>query len=142
MTSRISSAPWGELDGKSVRLWSLSRQTSLGRMELQVAEYGATLQKVIVPDRNGWPVDVSLGHDSLAEYVASDAYFGAVLGRCAGRLRHGRITVDGTVHLLPLNEGAHHLHGGPIGFDRQVWIGAAMDDAIVLRRRSPAGAMG
>lgn len=142
MTCRISSAPWGELDGQPVRLWSLSRHTTVGPMEICVAEYGAILQAAIVPDRLGRPVDVALGHDSLQAYEASDAYFGAVLGRCAGRVRHGRFAVDGMQYLLPLNEGAHHLHGGPMGFDRQVWKGASTQDAIVLRRRSPAGEMG
>ena len=44
-------------------------------------------------------------------------YAGAIIGRCAGRIDGGRITVDGTDHLLSRNEGDATLHGGAVGFD-------------------------
>jgi aldose 1-epimerase len=122
-----------------VRLWSLSRETDLGPIAIRVAEYGATLQAVLVPDSAGVIRDVVLGHDSLADYITSDAYFGAVLGRFANRIRRGAVTIAGQAYHLPCNDGAHHLHGGPLGFDRQIWAGAAEDGALVFRRNSPAG---
>ncbi len=142
MTVRTGFAPWGSVEGQEVRLWSLSRETALGPMTICVAEYGATVQAVHVPDRAGVLRDVVLGHDSLAEYTASDAYFGAIVGRFANRIRRGEVTIAGQAHCLPCNEGAHHLHGGPQGFDRQVWAGAVEDQALVFRRTSPAGEMG
>lgn len=125
-----------------MQLWSLALQTTLGPIEIRVAEYGATLQAVILPDRDGTLRDVALGHDQVADYVAHDAYLGAVLGRHASRLRDGRATVAGRLLHLPQNEGPHHLHGGPAGFDRQMWRGAAKGDALVFRRTSPDGEMG
>ena len=41
-----------------------------GLIEAQVLTYGATLQTLSVPDRDGVPEDVVLGFDSLAEYEA------------------------------------------------------------------------
>ncbi len=111
-------------------------------MMIRVADHGATLQAVHVPDSVGVTRDVVLGHDSLADYIASDAYFGAVVGRFANRIRRGEVTIAGKVHHLPCNEGAHHLHGGPTGFDRRIWTGADKDGALVFRRTSPAGEMG
>jgi aldose 1-epimerase len=134
--------PWGFADGREVRLWSLAGAGPLGPMEIRVAEYGATLQAMILPGRDGTLRDVVLGHDNLAAYLASDAYFGAVLGRHAGRLRNGRVALAGQWLDLPRNEGAHHLHGGPKGFDRQVWDGSAEAGALVFRRTSPEGEMG
>ncbi len=134
--------PLGAIDGQDVRLWSLARKTTLGPMSIRVAEYGATLQAVHVTDSSGIVRDVVLGHGNLADYMASDAYFGAVVGRFANRLRRGEVTIAGQVHHLPCNDGAHHLHGGPRGFDRRIWAGAAEDGTLAFRRISPAGEMG
>ncbi len=142
MTSGTGSVAWGTLGGQEVRLWTLSRDTALGPMTIRVADYGATLQAAHVPDRRGALRDVVLGHDCLADYVVSDAYFGAVVGRFANRIRRGKVTIAGTAHQLPCNEGAHHLHGGPQGLDRQIWAGAVEEGALVFRRTSPAGEMG
>lgn len=142
MTVTCSFEPWGSVAGQEVRLWSLSRDTDLGPITIRVAEYGATLQAVHVPDQAGVLRDVVLGHDSLADYFASDAYFGAVVGRFANRIRRGEVTVAGRACNLPCNEGAHHLHGGPQGFDRRIWSGAVEEGALVFRRTSPAGEMG
>lgn len=142
MTATISSEPWGSVDGQVVRLWTLTRDTDLGPMTIRVADYGATLQAVHVADSAGMLRDVVLGHDSLTDYIASDAYFGAVVGRFANRIRRGEVKIAGKVHHLPCNEGAHHLHGGPMGFDRRIWTGADEDGALIFRRTSPAGEMG
>lgn len=52
------------------------------------------------------------------------------------------MTIAGQVQHLPCNEGAHHLHGGPLGFDRQLWVGVFEGEALVFRRTSPAWEMG
>ena len=142
MTSPIRAERWGALDGQEVRLWSLFRDTVLGPMTIRVAEYGATLHAVHLSDRAGILRDVVLGHDHLKDYNASDAYFGAVVGRFANRIRHGEVLIAGTMVHLPCNDGSHHLHGGPQGFDRQIWAGAAEDGVLVFRRTSSAGEMG
>jgi len=142
LTITTQTQPWGSVEGQEVRLFSLIRDTDLGPMTIRAAEYGATLQAVLLPDRGGVLRDVVLGHDSLANYIASDAYFGAVVGRFANRIRRGEVTIAGKVYHLPCNEGAHHLHGGLQGFDRQVWAGAVEDAALVFRRTSPAQEMG
>lgn len=142
MTFSARSDPWGSVNGQEVRLWSLSRDTALGPVTIRVAEYGATLQALQLPDSAGVLRDVVLGYDRLEDYVACDAYFGAVVGRFANRIRQGKVTIGGTLYHLPCNDGPHHLHGGPLGFDRQVWAGAAEDGALVFRRTSPDGEMG
>ena len=142
MTTTSQIQPWGSLNGQDVRLLSLSRDTDLGPMTIRVTEYGAILQAVLLRDRGGVLRDVVLGHDSLPDYITSDAYFGAVVGRFANRIRRGEVTIAGQAYHLPCNEGPHHLHGGPQGFDRQIWAGAFEDEALVLRRTSPGGEMG
>ncbi|GAA4991004.1 galactose mutarotase [Yinghuangia aomiensis] len=108
--------------------------------------YGARLQAVRVPADDGSPVDVALGLPTLDDYVADDAYLGAVVGRYANRIAHGRFTLDGASFTLPRNDGPHTLHGGPEGFHRRVWSGEGFADAnregVRMSLRSPDGDMG
>ena len=140
----IAAEPWGRLEGRSVGLWRVERDTGMGRIAIAVSDYGATLQALVVPDAGGRPTDVVLGHDGLAEYVAGETYFGAVAGRYGNRIRDGRFTLDGVAHQLDRNEGRNHLHGGTRGFDRQVWEASPTPegDGVRLALASPDGDMG
>ena len=128
----ISSEVWGEVDGGPVNLWHLTTDTAIGPMRIAVADYGATLQTFVVPDATGIATDIVLGYDTLGEYIAGDAYFGAIAGRYGNRIRNGQAAIDGTEHQLDCNEGGNHLHGGRAGFDRKLWQGTVGDDGDTL----------
>ena len=57
-----------------------------------------------------------------------------------------RFALDGVLHELTPNEGPHHLHGGPVGFDRRDWAMATDQDdlgaEVRLRLDSEAGDQG
>jgi aldose 1-epimerase len=100
-----------------------------------------------VPGRDGRLSDVVLGFDSLQAYVEGRAYLGAIVGRIAGRVGGGRLLVDGSEHLLPLNDGPNHLHGGWRGLDRRVWSAHPAEappggSSLRLRYVSPGGEEG
>ena len=84
-------------------------------------DFGARLVELHVPDRNGERRDVVLGYPDLTAHEAGTAYFGATCGRYANRIRQGRFVLDGSEVVVSANEGANHLHGGEIGFDRCCW---------------------
>lgn len=88
---------------------------------LQAMTYGAIITALRVPDRTGALGDVVLGFDSLAAYEASSPYFGAVVGRYGNRIAKGRFTLGGREHVLAVNNGPNHLHGGLRGFDKVIW---------------------
>jgi aldose 1-epimerase len=87
--------------------------------------------------------NVVLGAVDLAGYAASDAHFGALIGRYANRIAGGRFKLDGQTYQLPRNEGRNTMHGGPEGFDRRVWrVEAADATSLTLAYRSPDGEQG
>jgi aldose 1-epimerase len=120
MTGSISRQPFGETPAReAVDLFTLEDGAGL---EASVMTYGATLQRLLAPDRGGSRANVALGLSTLEEYVANTGhYFGATVGRYANRIAHGRFALDGVVHRLSRNDGGNCLHGGERGLDRKVW---------------------
>ena len=105
-----------------------------------ILPYGATLQSLLVPDRNGVQRDVVLGYESLAEYQQNDGYLGATVGRCANRIAGAQFTLDGTVYPLAANEGKNQLHSGPHGLHQNVWAWEQRaENSVTLRTVSPDG---
>ncbi|SNX94272.1 aldose 1-epimerase [Geodermatophilus sabuli] len=130
-------------DGTAVERWTLAN----GGMTVRVLTYGGVIQTLEVPDADGEVENVVLGFADLAGYVSDDdPYFGSLIGRYGNRIAGGSFTLDGTVHQLPLNDGPNTLHGGPQGFDDQVWEAADVGDddvaALELRLVSPDGDQG
>ena len=111
-----------------------------------VLAYGATLQSVVMPDRNGKREDVALGYDNLEDYLAKPQYFGMAVGRFANRLAEGRFKLDGKTYQTPVNNGKNALHGGTAGFDKVLWdvvsVKAGPTASVTLRYVSPDGDQG
>ena len=111
-----------------------------GLYEAHILPYGATLQSLLVPDRNGVQRDVVLGYESLAEYQQNDGYLGATVGRCANRIAGAQFALDGTVYPLAANEGENQLHSGPHGLHQKVWAWEQRaENSVTLRAVSPDG---
>ena len=108
-----------------------------------ILTYGATLQSLVVPDRDGQRVDVLLGYDTLEQYLQGGCYFGATVGRVANRIAGGQFELNSISYKLPLNDGNNHHHGGPDGFAFRVWeIAAVSDTSVTLSLYSPDGDQG
>ena len=102
----------GELDGRSVALYTLRNANG---MVVCISNYGAKIQQVLVPDRQGRLDDVVLGYDSLDAAVNGASSVGAFIGRYAGRIENARFELNGMRHQLSANNGPHCLHGGVRG---------------------------
>jgi len=115
---------------------------------VRLIAYGARIQEVMTPDRDGRFANIALGFASLAGYLSeSDPYFGATVGRFANRIAKGRFTLDGHAYQLPINNGPNSLHGGTTGFDRVLWsvVGVKQGPtsaSVTLRYVSPNGDQG
>ena len=85
--------PAGTLkDGTAIEAVTLSNAHGVSA---RILSYGATLQSLMGPDRNGKIADVMLGYDDLASYVDHPNFFGVTVGRFANRIAGGRFTLDG-----------------------------------------------
>jgi aldose 1-epimerase len=129
-------------DGRNVEAITLER----GPLTARILAYGATLQSLCVPDRDGSVADVALGHATLDPYVEHPQFIGSTVGRVANRIARGRFVLDGRPYQVPINNGPNSLHGGPEGFDKVLWEIAELRDGsapgVTLRHVSPDGEMG
>jgi aldose 1-epimerase len=107
-----------EIDGKPTALYVLKNAKGV---EACITNYGGRLVSLMVPDKNGKLTDVVLGYGSIADYLASDGNFGALIGRYGNRIANARFTLDEVEYTLPANNNGHCLHGGPQGYHTRLW---------------------
>ena len=115
----IRKASWGTLpDGREVALYTL---TNANGMVVTVSEWGAAVQSIVVPDRDGNLEDIVLGYPSLEGYLGDATYQGYTIGRYGNRIGKGQFTIDGQTYQVTQNDGENSLHGGTLGFHKKLW---------------------
>ncbi len=119
----LETKPFGEVGGKKVDLFTLTHENGT---VLKFTNYGAIVTSILTKDKSGKLGDITLGFDDVQGYVAGSPYFGAIAGRCANRIAEGTFDLDGKSYRLATNNGPNHLHGGKVGFDKQVWTAVPM----------------
>ena len=105
-------------DGKAIYKYTI---TNASGASVVLCNIGASIISVNVPDRNGKLADVVLGYSKADSYFGDGPCAGKCPGRFANRIAAGRFELGGKVYTLPVNNGPNHLHGGPDGFQNQVW---------------------
>ena len=128
------------VNGDSTGLYVLKNASG---MEVSITNFGGRIVSVMVPDKTGKMIDVVLGFDSISDYINVPSDFGASIGRYANRINQGKITIDGKTIQLPQNNFGHCLHGGPQGWQYQVYknVKQTGDSIIEMTRFSPDGDM-
>lgn len=114
MTFSTNVQPYGV--GKLVTLSSPALQVT-------VSTLGAALHslKVYQPQQKRW-VEVNMHYNCHDEALADSAtFFGATVGRFAGRIGNGRFVLDNKEYHTPKNAGEHTIHGGHKAFDKKEW---------------------
>lgn len=130
----ITSRPFGVTHaGDAVTEYTLSNADGL---RVSVLDYGCIIRSIVVPAKGG-PVDVVLGHDTMAEYEADrNSYFGAFVGRYANRIEGAKFTLGGKTYPLEANNGRNHLHGC---FARKIYHAKVFGDSLLFEADSPDG---
>ncbi len=109
----------------------------------KILTWGAVIRDLVVPTAKG-PQSVTLGLNTLEDYIAHSPHFGAVAGRFANRIANGRFTLDGLEYVLDRKPGQKHtLHGGPKAFGERLWkLGAFDGSSVSMTLASPDGEAG
>ena len=140
----IQLEPYGILPcGRPATRYTLANRRGL---TVKILDFGGIITELHAPDRGGRFTDIVLGYDTLQEYVDDRSYFGALIGRFANRIADSQFVLDGRRITLPANDGAHHLHGGPQGYDKVLWTAEPISTdgrlGLALRYHSRAGEQG
>lgn len=134
---------FGEHAGREVERFVLLNGNGA---RVSIVSYGATIQEVWVPGRDGELANIVLGFEDLASYVGPHPHFGSVLGRLANRLRSASFELDGQTYTIETKRPPHSSHGGPVPFDRYVWTPEVVTvngvPGVKLTHVSPDGDMG
>jgi aldose 1-epimerase len=109
---------FGNWQGKEVYLLTLTNKE--GNI-IKLTNYGAKINWIEVPDKNGKKENITFGYDDFEATQKGDMSFGSVVGRYANRIAKGKFTLDGVEYTLPINNGRNTLHGGPAGWHSVVW---------------------
>lgn len=118
LAATASRSTFGSLpDGRRVEAVTLQNGHGIS---VRLINYGACVQSIVTPDRDGHLADIMLGHDSMEGYLANRQFFGATVGRFANRIAQGRFMLDGKQYQLTINDGDNSLHGGMQGFDTRL----------------------
>jgi aldose 1-epimerase len=135
----VTTQRFGQLpDGTPVDLYTLKSSA----LEVSITNFGGRIVTLKTADRHGKIDDVVLGYDSLGPYLTGRPFFGAVVGRYANRIAHGRFTLDGQTYQLPINNNGNSLHGGLVGFDKRLWRGRVVPGGVLLTYLSKDGEEG
>lgn len=140
----VTKQPFGKMpDGTQIDVYNLSE----GNVEARIITYGGIVVSLKTPDKSGKVDDIVLGFDNLDQYVKvsnapGNPFFGALIGRYGNRIANAEFTLEGKQYHVPANDGKNSLHGGPHGFNNQVWKGKEIPNGVELTYLSKDGEAG
>ncbi|MBM80767.1 MAG: galactose-1-epimerase [Planctomycetaceae bacterium] len=128
-------------DGETVHSYTIKNKNGITAKFISL---GATLQSLMVPDKDGKMADIVLGWDDVAGYQGEDnQYFGCTTGRVCNRIAKGQFTLGGKEYKLAINNEPNHLHGGvKRSLDKVVWKAKVKGQAVRFTYSSPDGEEG
>ena len=133
----------GYYEGEQVIEYTLVNDND---MSVSCLNYGCVITKLLVPGRNGVIENVVLGFDKFEAYPKWSPYFGAVVGRVAGRIGKAEFELDSKTYHLTANDSSNHLHGGEKGFSFVIWETEKIEEAesvgVKFFYKSPDGEEG
>lgn len=101
------------------------------QISVELTNFGCTILKMIVKDKNNQPCDCVLGFENMEDYLKRDgSYLGALVGRVCNRIEKGHFKIGEQTYQLPINNGPNSLHGGIEGFSYKVFDYERIEDGI------------
>lgn len=131
---------FGELNGQPVYRYTI---TNNNENSVSVLTLGATLQSIVLKDKNDEPRDILLGFDTVEGYMTLSNYQGATVGPVCNRIGGAAFEIGGKRYELTANEkDVNCLHSGG-EFSFTLWKAIVVDaDAVEFSYVSPDGVNG
>ncbi|WP_332367677.1 aldose epimerase family protein [Spirosoma telluris] len=129
-------------DGREADLFTLRNAKG---MVVQITNYGGYIVSWTAPDKAGKQEEIILSVPTFDDYLKGTPSLGPIIGRFGNRIANGKFTIDGQEYTLAQNNNGNHIHGGPIGFDKQLWQARIIDgkeSSLVLGYLSKDGDQG
>ncbi|MFA6939989.1 MAG: aldose epimerase family protein [Clostridiaceae bacterium] len=116
---QIVKSNFGNLsDGGPIYKYKLINDTN---SFVSIINYGGIINEIYVPDKDGKLENVVISLPNPKDYENNTCYFGAAVGRIAGRISNSSFKIDNNFYTLEKNCGKHSLHGGFKGLSRVIW---------------------
>lgn len=139
----ITTKTFGTFEDKEIIEYTL---TNANGVSLSAIPFGATVTKIVTPDRKGKLENITLNVESLEDMIEHRPFYGATIGRVAGRITNGEFSIDDNDYQIDVNEGTNMLHGGPNGLDTKLWNveieQKSSEASLIFSYESPAGENG
>lgn len=85
---------------------------------------GAIIHTFLVGPKN---VNIVQNFPSQSTYIThNSSFFGETIGRVANRIASGKFSLNNKEYTLAQNNGPHALHGGNVGWGKQIWKGPTL----------------
>lgn len=126
-------------DGQLIELFTLTNSSG---MCAGIINQGAALVSLQPPDRAANFREVLRQYATPEEYLANNAYLGAIVGRYANRIAKSQFTLDDNVYKLNANLPKFTLHGGTEGFSQRFWDAKIVGNTLEMSLESPDGDQG
>ncbi|MBM7570631.1 aldose epimerase family protein [Aquibacillus albus] len=115
-------------------------------MEVSFLDFGGIITNILAPDKNNQLENVVLGYKNYEDYLDNPNFFGALVGRVAGRIQGAQFELEDNTYNVPVNENESHLHGGAPGFHKVIWGSKPFENSnevgVKLSHFSPDGENG
>ncbi|MGM0369007.1 MAG: aldose epimerase family protein [Bacillota bacterium] len=130
----IEEKKFGELNnGEEVIEYILTNQ----QLQINILNYGGIIRKIYAPDQQGKQENIVLGFDNVEDYQNKSPYYGAIIGRHAGRIANAEFEINDQSYKLSKNESNNNLHGGLVGLDQRIWEVKKIESGLELNYFSP-----
>ncbi|NNK11080.1 MAG: galactose mutarotase [Flavobacteriaceae bacterium] len=109
-------------------------------LELTTLDYGAIVQKLVVRDKQGKPLNCVVGFEDPEDYREDERFLGACVGRFAGRISGTHLQIGDKSYPISSEKGIH-LHGGKKGLGRRTFklkeVGKGKEPFVTYEYLSP-----
>ncbi|WP_195340534.1 aldose epimerase family protein [Fusobacterium sp. 1001295B_180824_G3] len=106
-------------------------------LKVELLNLGAIIKKIELKNKNGNKKNIVLGYDDIEKYRENPIYFGAVIGRTAGRIKDSKLKINNKIFNLDTNNDGNTLHGGKNSISHRFWNVKNIENGLCFSIKSP-----